>query len=426
VAKKQNKVKICLWTHVQNEAAIIEKMLASAVDYIDYWVIVDNGSTDGTQDIIKDFFKKHKIEGKLYQSKIGWKGHGINRQHSWEFLENTDHECDYILRIDADEGIEVADDFDWSLIPQQEAWSIIFHSGNHCVPRMWLWKWGLPWFWADDVAHETIHLRKSIDSEETRQPEQARANLPMSFKHIALGGGMTYDNPIKYIQDILKLENQLHERFRDGSDLGKERYHLLYLCKSFNYLGFNINSEHAYKFFPYGKEQLKLFLERGLFYYEKYLETFGSGGDSWFTHIQKGHLLENMGRYEEALSEYITAYNLREDRGEALHKIFLHYYKTENWSKAFFYARRVERLKCPIDHDAWQIHFNAYFENSWELRDAVAVTYERMGSHKNSEKLLQESRDIFQDLYDNGPKDSDNLDRLKANIQYLDDALGKL
>ena len=104
MAKKQNQVKICLWTHVQNEASIIEQMLRSAVDYIDYWVLIDNGSTDGTQQIIEDFFKKAGVPGKLYQSEIGWKGHGVNRQHSWEFLCDTDHGCDYILRLDADEG----------------------------------------------------------------------------------------------------------------------------------------------------------------------------------------------------------------------------------------------------------------------------------------------------------------------------------
>ena len=91
MAKKQSKVKICLWTHVQNEAHVIEKMLSTAVDYIDYWVLVDNGSTDGTQDIIKNFFKEKNVEGKLYQSEIGWKGHGVNRQHSWDFLNQSDH-----------------------------------------------------------------------------------------------------------------------------------------------------------------------------------------------------------------------------------------------------------------------------------------------------------------------------------------------
>jgi len=69
MARKQDTVKICLWTHVQNESGIIERMLQSAVDYIDYWVIVDNGSTDGTQDIIKNFFDKEGNAKQLYSKK---------------------------------------------------------------------------------------------------------------------------------------------------------------------------------------------------------------------------------------------------------------------------------------------------------------------------------------------------------------------
>ena len=113
MAKKQNEVKICLWTHVQDESAIIEKMIESCADYIDYWVLVDNGSNDNTKELIQSFFDKKGIPGKLYDSEIGWKGHGINRQHSWDLLTKTDHGCDYILRVDADEGILVEDDFDW-------------------------------------------------------------------------------------------------------------------------------------------------------------------------------------------------------------------------------------------------------------------------------------------------------------------------
>jgi len=305
MAKKQNEVKICLWTHVQNEAPVIRKMLESAVDYIDYWVLVDNGSTDGTQDIIKDFFEEHNVEGKLYQSEIGWKGHGINRQHSWEFLENTDHGCDYILRIDADEGIKVADDFDWSLIPTQEAWSVIYQAGGHVVPRMWLWKWGLPWYWADDVAHETIHLKDG------RVPDSP--NLPMSFKHISLGGGNSYSNPIKYIQDIIKLENQLHERFRDGSDLEKERYHMFYLCKSFNYTGYSLDNEWCHKFFPYGKEQLKNFLERGIFYYDQLLNRFG---EEWYTYYLKAQ--DNLLKIGKDADDFKTNLQKIEDKIKAV------------------------------------------------------------------------------------------------------------
>ena len=51
------KTKIVMNAMVANEARTITRMLESVYPYIDYWVVQDNGSTDGTQDIIKNFFK---------------------------------------------------------------------------------------------------------------------------------------------------------------------------------------------------------------------------------------------------------------------------------------------------------------------------------------------------------------------------------
>ena len=422
MAKKQDKVKICLWTHVQNEASIIEKMLESAVDYIDYWVLVDNGSTDGTQEIILKFFAKHNVEGKLYQSEIGWKGHGVNRQHSWEFLKNTDHGCDYILRIDADEGISVEEDFDWSVIPSQEAWSIIYHAGNHCVPRMWMWKWGLPWYWADDVAHETIHLEGGA---EPNQPKQ----MPLGFKHIPVGVGNSYENPIKYVQDILKLENQLHERFRDGGDVNAERYHLFYLCKSFNYTGYGLDNEDVYKYFPYGKEQLKNFLERGIFYYDKFLSTFNDC-EEWYVRYLKAELLERLQRYQEAAQEYLISHEKRPDRGEPLVRLFWSYYNKLEWEKAFEYANKIKELKCPIETDAWQLELDAYYENNWKLRDAIGVVYERIGSKNKDAKLLNQSLKIFKKLFEQYEKEKipqgDDGKRIEGNIKFIEDRITEI
>jgi glycosyltransferase involved in cell wall biosynthesis len=57
--------KICLNAMVANEARTITRMLDSCYKYIDYWVIQDNGSTDGTQDIIRNFFAEKGIPGFL-------------------------------------------------------------------------------------------------------------------------------------------------------------------------------------------------------------------------------------------------------------------------------------------------------------------------------------------------------------------------
>ena len=50
---------------VKNESHIIKECLESVSPYIDYWVIADNGSTDGTQDLIKEFFDEKGIPGGL-------------------------------------------------------------------------------------------------------------------------------------------------------------------------------------------------------------------------------------------------------------------------------------------------------------------------------------------------------------------------
>jgi len=394
MAKKQNKVKICLWTHVQNEAPVIERMLKSAVDYIDYWVLVDNGSTDGTQKIIEDFFDKENVDGKLYQSKIGWKGHGINRQHSWDFLTDTPHNCDYILRIDADEGIEVDEDFDWSIIPSHESWSISYKSGNHVVPRMWMWRANLPWFWADDVAHETIHLKKDESSPktETRHPDQG--NMPFAFRHVALGSGNTSHNPIKFVQDVLKLENQLHERFRDGTTQEEQRYHLFYLAKSFNYTGFSIDNQWCHQFFPYGEGQVKQFLLRGIDYWNRYIETFNEGGVSWYSHYLRGQLHMRVNQIENALNDWKSSSLLNPLRMESAYSLFSYFYQSQKWDEAFLYAFKIKNAKCPIDTDPWHLELNAYIQHNNELREKIAHTFQIFGERHGIPNLIKEADTI--------------------------------
>ena len=50
-------VKIAMITMFKNEASVMERMLESCYKYIDYYVMQDNGSTDGTADIVNEFFK---------------------------------------------------------------------------------------------------------------------------------------------------------------------------------------------------------------------------------------------------------------------------------------------------------------------------------------------------------------------------------
>jgi len=51
-AEGSKKPTVCLNMIVKNESEVITRCLKSVLPLIDYWVISDTGSTDGTQKII--------------------------------------------------------------------------------------------------------------------------------------------------------------------------------------------------------------------------------------------------------------------------------------------------------------------------------------------------------------------------------------
>src|ERR1700722_1540445 len=65
--EEEPKKTICLNMIVKNESKVIRRCLQSVLPFIDTWVIVDTGSNDGTQKIIKDFMLEHQIPGELHE-----------------------------------------------------------------------------------------------------------------------------------------------------------------------------------------------------------------------------------------------------------------------------------------------------------------------------------------------------------------------
>jgi glycosyltransferase involved in cell wall biosynthesis len=95
------KPKLTLCMIVKNESHIIHECLESIYKYIDYWVVSDTGSTDGTQDIIRKFFESKGIPGEIHQDE--WKNFGHNRTLA---LNHCQGKAEYAWMIDADDKVE--------------------------------------------------------------------------------------------------------------------------------------------------------------------------------------------------------------------------------------------------------------------------------------------------------------------------------
>ena len=272
------KTKIVMITMFKNEAHTIGRMLESCYKYIDYYVIQDNGSTDGTPQVVENFFKDKNIPGYVYKCHEGWVGFGWNRDHLLQQCQKTDHGCDWILKMDCDETLEVDDDFDWSTFENHEIQS--FHipnvRGGTIYNRAWLWNSKFPWRFNHDTAHETIVL----DVEGIGENFQ-RVNLPRSFRHISFDDGQSWSSPTKFLSDALKLEERL---IRENTIL-EDRYHFWYIGKSYS---------DAYKSGQFPLENhTDEYARRTIWYFEKYLDYTHDN----FTKTGIAHRFDEMAYY---------------------------------------------------------------------------------------------------------------------------------
>jgi glycosyltransferase involved in cell wall biosynthesis len=85
---------------VKNEAHIIRRCLDSVRPLLDYVLVVDTGSSDGTQQVIRDFLREQNLPGELIDEP--WRDFAYNRSFALQKLRER-KDLDYGLMIDADE-----------------------------------------------------------------------------------------------------------------------------------------------------------------------------------------------------------------------------------------------------------------------------------------------------------------------------------
>jgi len=294
---------ICLNMIVKNESRVIQRCLGSLKNIIDYWVIVDTGSSDGTQEIIRSFMGD--VAGELHERP--WINFGHNRS---EALKLARGKGDYIFIIDADEIVALDPGFEWRDLTG-DSYLIKFLDNGITYRRCQLVNNRLNWRY-EGVLHEYIYCDE--------------AAVPGSYEGISvvrfLDGARSSD-PNKFKRDALVLEQGLLD------EPGNLRY-LFYLAQSYK----DAND-----------------IDQAIKYYIKRAEKGGWDQEVWYSLYQVAQLMERRGdNWANILEAYLKAYQYYPKRVGPLFGIIRHYmYVTGEFQLAYIFAKKAITIPEPDD-----------------------------------------------------------------------------
>jgi len=292
--------RICLNMIVKNEAPVIRRCLTSVLPIIDHWVIVDTGSEDGTQQIIREFLAD--LPGELHERP--WVNFAHNRS---EALELAREQGDYIFVIDADEILEIEPGTE---LPQLilDSYNVQVRYGNTKYLRRQLVRNALPWRY-EGVLHEYITCEQA-------RTEQFLPGLCTVPHH---DGARALD-PLTYKKDAALLEKAVQE------DPTNARY-VFYLAQSHRDAGD---------------------FEAALLVYKQRVDLGGWREEVWYSLYQIAQLKERLRHpWPEAMDAYLTAWQYQPHRAGPLYRIAMHYQAKSEYHTSHLFLSKAMQLPTP-------------------------------------------------------------------------------
>jgi len=273
---------------VKNEAHLIIECFEHLAKYIqfDYWVINDNGSTDGTQKLIKDYFAQKGIPGELDETP--WRDFAYNRTVAFE---KSYKKTDYSFVWDADD--EIYGDFKFPTDLTGDHYKFIFgNEGGTRYSRCQLFNNHKRWHYVG-VLHEYPACLEKAD-----QPVDVLGN----YYFISGRRGDRSKDPNKYLKDALILEKAFKDAFEKKEPI-YNRY-CFYTAQSYN------SCNHH---------------EKAIEYYKKVLSIDNWVQEKYVSCIEIYDQYDKLKRNQEGLFYLIESFKYDRKRIEGIYRLIKYY-----------------------------------------------------------------------------------------------------
>jgi glycosyltransferase involved in cell wall biosynthesis len=382
---------VCWNGIVKNESQIIERCMASMVSELDYWVVVDTGSSDGTQEIIRNFMDRHGVPGELMERP--WVNFAHNRSEAIELAEGK---ADYLLFCDADMALEVQDP-NWKSTLQDQAYMVtqMAHQGSLSYPNVRLINARLK----DDQRFR--YWGATHEYCDSIEPGLAGCQVLSGVTMRDYGDGGSKSD--KFERDIRLLSTQVAElQALDGQDADtRNAAHKSGLLRHAPHLIRRNTFYLARSYSDCGQ------LEQAIAAYERRIEQGGWPEEIWYSLFQIAELKSRLGRPDdEVIQAFLKAYEYRPARAEALHHLARHLRQKSRFALAYAYAAAACRIPMPKD-----ILFMSPHVYEWQAKDECAVAAYWLDRFEESAGLC---RELLTD-----PRVGENeRSRIQANLAF--------
>lgn len=331
---------ICLNMIIKDEEKVIQRCLDSVKKIIDYWVIVDTGSTDDTRRRVLESLQG--VPGILYER--SWVDFETNRNQALQLAMGL---ADYILILDADDTLEISDEFNKNDL-DKDGYVIACKDPIVDSYRLMLIKDHPDWKWVG-VLHEELHFPSPI---------QCRV-LPGVVKNGMHRDGERGKDPKRYLKDAAILQNEC------SKDPDNPRL-VFYLAQSY---------AAAYE------------NDRAIQYYAQRSEMGGDKDEVFWSIYFSACLKENMNLDSQMIIEsYHKAYQYDPSRAEPLCFLARYLLKIGNFALAYLCARVAVSLKRPqtihfVQREVYEyssLLFLAYSEHLLRLYGDAEKSYHKL------------------------------------------------